>query len=265
MGGHLIIDHDLCIGCGLCRCVCIRDNIAIEDGVACELDSGNCFDCGHCMAVCPQGAVSLSRYPQVVPDDLVMLGGSADSESLMALLSARRSSRWFTREPVTEGEFRRLFEAARLSPTAQNAMDVEFVVVEDRLEEFLEMLAEILKPLAAEFPRIGQFVSFMESEDRTGPNPFLWEGRQVILAFSCEPVNGTIAMTRVELMAQAMGLGGFYSLWMSKADVQDHRRFMSFFEGVEPSKRLGAVFVIGHPRVRYRRAAPRPRLVVHRY
>ena len=41
MGGklkHLIIDNDKCIGCGLCKQVCIRDNIEIVDN---EDGSGN--------------------------------------------------------------------------------------------------------------------------------------------------------------------------------------------------------------------------------
>lgn len=264
MGSHLLIDTDSCIGCGLCRQVCIRDNIGISGGKAIELCSDRCFDCGHCMAVCPKGAVSLIRYPDVSSESVPLPTGSADPGSLMSLLSDRRSMRWFTGEPVTDEEFGRLMEAARLSPTAQNAMDVEFVIVDERLEGFLTLLSDILEPLSGEFPRIGQFVDHMRSGDRSGPNPFLWEGRQVILAFSEEPVNGVIAMSRVELMAQAMGLGGFYSLWMSKADLQDHGRFMSFFPDVDPAKRLGAVFVIGHPRIRYRRMAPRPEVRVHR-
>ena len=264
MGTHLLIDPSSCVGCGLCRQVCIRDNIGITGGKAVELDSGKCFDCGQCMAVCPRGAVSLARYPDVTPDSVPLPEGSADPGSLMALLCSRRSMRWFTGEPVTDDEFSVLFEAARQSPTAQNAMDVEFAVVDKGLEDFLTLLADILEPLSGEFPRIGQFVAYMGSDDRSGPNPFLWEGTQVILAFSGEPVNGAIAMARVELMAQAMGLGGFYSLWMSKADLQDHGRFMSFFPDVDPSKRLGAVFVIGHPRMGYRRMAPRPEVRVHR-
>lgn len=264
MGSHLLIDADACVGCGLCVQVCIRDNIAVADGRAVELDSGACFDCGHCAAVCPKGAVTVLRFRDAASDpalpDMV-----ADGDSLQGLLMTRRSCRWFTDEPVTDPELSALFRAAGFSPTAQNAMDVEFAVVQDRLEEFLLLLADILEPLGAEFPRIAQFVRYMGSRDRRGPNPFLWEGRTVILAFSGEPVNAAIAMSRVELMAHANGLGGFYSLWMSKADALDHGRLMSFFPGIDPGKRLGAVYVVGHPRVRYRRMAPRPEPVVHRY
>ena len=179
-------------------------------------------------------------------------GSSVPSEELQA----------FTGEPVSDGEFELLFEAARLSPTAQNAMDVEFVVIDERLDGFRRMLADVLEPLSGEYPRIAQYVEHVRTGE--GPDPFMWEGRQVILAFSGDSANACIAMSRVEIMAQAMGLGGFYSMWIRMADDADHRELMSFIGCVDPGKRLGCAFVIGHPRIRYRRMAPRPEPTVHR-
>ena len=163
---------------------------------------------------------------------------------------------------MSDGELELLFEAARLSPTAQNAMDVEFVVIDERLDGFRRMLADVLEPLSVEYPRIAQYVEHVRTGE--GPDPFMWEGRQVILAFSGDPSNACIAMSRVEIMAQAMGLGGFYSMWIRMADDADHRELMSFIGCVDPGKRLGCAFVIGHPRIRYRRMAPRPEPTVHR-
>ena len=115
------------------------------------------------------------------------------------------------------------------------------------------MLVDVLEPLSVEYPRIAQYVEHVRTGE--GPDPFMWEGRQVILAFS----------GGVEIMAQAMGLGGFYSMWIRMADDADHRELMSFIGCVDPGKRLGCAFVIGHPRIRYRRMAPRPEPTVHLY
>ncbi len=60
-----------------------------------------------------------------------------------------------------------------------------------------------------------------------------------------------------ELMACAMGLEGFYSHWIQMADGQDHERFMEFFPGIPSGYSLGGAFVIGRPRVGYRRTVPR--------
>lgn len=67
------------------------------------------------------------------------------------------------------------------------------------------------------------------------------------------------------MAAYTMGLGGFYSLWIQKADEVDHEALMDFFPDVPRSKRMNCVFVIGHPKTRYRRTVPRDDAVVHRY
>ncbi len=261
MGRNINIDESLCTGCGLCCSVCIRGNLGLVDGKAVELELGACFECGQCFAVCPVGAVSMIRYPCSNPERMVLHRPVTGSDELMGLLSERRSCRLFTGELVSRDELSLLFQAARLSPSSQNSMDVEFVVIDQRLEMFRELLAEILSPMQGKYPRIAQFVEYVGTGQ--GTDPFLWEGRQVILAFSRDPSNACIAMSRVELMAQAMGLGGFYSMWIRMADEADHSALMSFLGCVDPGKRMGCAFVIGRPRIRYRRMAPRPEPVVH--
>ncbi len=263
---HLRIDSSECVGCGRCMSVCIRKNIIMDMGSAAEYASGDleCFDCGHCMAVCPRDAIRLVRYADR-NDEITEVGKdlSVSYDDLMGLLRGRRSCRWFTDEKVTDDEFSRLFEAARCSPSSQNCQGVEFAVIDDRLDEFMALLAEILEPLSSEHPRIGQFCRYVS--DPHGHNPFLWDGRQIITAFSEEPADSHIAMSRIELAACTMGLGGFYSLWISKADAVGHDRLMSFFEGIPGSKRMNSIFVIGHPRVSFKRTVPRDYPKVHRY
>ena len=263
MGRHLLIDESLCTGCGLCRSVCIRDGIlSVVGGKARENGSGSCFDCGQCFAVCPAGAITMVKHPDAMLDKMVFYGPDAEPDELMGLLSVRRSCRLFTPELVSDEELSLLFQAARLSPTSQNSMDVEFVVVQDMLDGFRRLLADVLEPRSGEFPRIAQFVEHIRTG--AGPDPFMWEGRQVILAFSEDPANACIAMSRIELMTQAMGLGGFYSMWIRMADEVDHRAVTNFLGCVDPGKRMGCAFVIGHPRIHYRRMAPRPEPRVHR-
>lgn len=54
-----------------------------------------------------------------------------------------------------------------------------------------------------------------------------------------------------------MGLGGFHSRWILQAAENDRAGFMSFFPEIRPDLNAYAVFVIGHPRIRYRRTVPR--------
>lgn len=265
---HLIIDEGKCIGCGNCGRVCIRSNISIVNGKAKETPSGpmGCFDCGHCMAVCPKDAIRLVKY-EGQKDRIEDYDGPTDIdyETMMGFLKRRRSIRWFTKDKVTDEEFGKLFDAPYYSPSSQNSQDVEFVVVDERLEEFQRFIAEILDPLKDDYPRIAQFIDYTKDPSAFRYNPFLWEGKQIIIAFSEEPADAYIAMSRVELSAYTLGLGGFYSLWMSMADRQDHEKLMSFFPDISARKHMNALFIIGHPRIRFRRTIPHTEVRIHRY
>lgn len=82
-------------------------------------------------------------------------------------------------------------------------------------------------------------------------------GRQLVVVFSRTPADGTIAAEQLDLMAFAMGLGGFHSKWMLTALGRDPERVRSFFPEMGPEAVPSAVYVIGHPRVRFRRTVPR--------
>ena len=58
-------------------------------------------------------------------------------------------------------------------------------------------------------------------------------------------------------MAYSMGLGGFHSRWMLQASENDPERFMSFFPEIDKELQAYAVYIVGHPRVKYRRTVPR--------
>ena len=246
---------DSCIGCGLCARVCIRGHLAVADGRAVEVDSPYaCFRCGHCTAVCPKGAIRLlcsdggeSEVPEgcpVSPDDL------------QELYRRRRSVRWFDRK-CTREEIEGLLSSLKYSPTAENSQAVRFAVVDERFDEFMVLVASILRSHTHEHPRLEQFVDYVDGGMKERNNPFTWEGRQLVVAFSRLPIDSIIAMEQLDLMACSMGLGGFHSRWMLQAAENDPEAFMSFFPDAGEGLRAYAVFVIGHPRVRFRRTVPR--------
>ena len=87
-------------------------------------------------------------------------------------------------------------------------------------------------------------------------HPLLWSGKQLILTFSTDKTSAVIANTRLELLAYSLGLGGFYSLFILKADEIDHDRLMEFFPKIDNAKHMYSVFIIGYPKVRFRRKVP---------
>lgn len=251
----LLINDEDCIGCGQCKSVCIRDNIEIDD-VAYELGS-NCFECGHCMAICPTGAVTLKIFKG--REDKITEYGQSDVleyDVLLEFLKRRRSIRWFKKKKIDKDTFNKIFKGAYYSPSAQNQQDVEFVVVDKKLDAFMKHVYDIIKVEEDEFFRIKEFGDYIRDSSTKKYHPLLWQGTQLILTFSSDKTSAVIANTRMELLAYTLGLGGFYSLFILKADEIDHDKLMEFFPNIDKSKHMYSAFIIGYPKKRFRRTIP---------
>ena len=252
----LKIDEELCTACKLCQKVCIRDNIVVEE-FATEVGS-NCFECGHCMAICKAGAITLKSYdgcedriqeynPREIP---------VEYDDLLQFLKQRRSIRWFKNKKIDKATFDKLFEGAYYSPSAQNEQDVEFVVLDEKLDEFMNLVYDIIKVDEDKFFRIKEFGDYLRDTSTKEFHPLLWSGKQLILTFSTDKTSAVIANTRLELLAYSLGLGGFYSLFVLKADEIDHEKLMEFFPDIDKKKHMYSSFIIGYPKVRFRRTIP---------
>ncbi len=247
---ELIISDD-CIGCVLCTKVCIRGHLAIVDKKSCEVDSPYyCFRCGHCMAVCPKDAIRFLDFKGEEPSAIERM--PVRSEDLLELYRQRRSMRWFDR-PCTKEELAELLNGIGYAPTAENSQKVQYAVIDESFGDFMKLLASILRSHTGEHPRLKQFVDYVDGGMEGKNNPFTWEGRQLIIAFSRFPIDAIIPIAQLELLAFSKGLGGFHSRWMLQAAENDPERFMSFFPEIDRELNAYAVYVIGHPRVRYKR------------
>ncbi|MBR4226380.1 MAG: 4Fe-4S binding protein, partial [Candidatus Methanomethylophilaceae archaeon] len=154
-----LVISDKCVGCGRCVGVCIRGHLSVEGGKVREIDSAySCFRCGHCESICPKGAISLKSDREVQER---FDGCPVKSEDLANMLRRRRSVRWFDRKCSRE-ELGRLLESVRYAPTAENSQAVQYAVVDERFDEFMVLLASILRPHVDEHPRLRQFVDYVD-------------------------------------------------------------------------------------------------------
>jgi ferredoxin len=55
----LKLDHQVCIGCGLCVAVCPHGVFSVEEKKARILDLDRCMECGACARNCPVAALSV--------------------------------------------------------------------------------------------------------------------------------------------------------------------------------------------------------------
>ena len=252
----LIIYEDKCIGCGQCKSVCIRDNIEISK-TAYETGS-NCFECGHCMAICPTEAITLKIFKG--HENRINLYSLKDNpleyKDLLEFLKRRRSVRWFKNKKIDKDTFNKIFEGAYYSPSAQNEQDVEFVVLDNKLNDFIKHIYNIIKVEEKEFFRIKQLGEYLKDNSSRKYHPLLWQGHQLILTFSTDKTSAVIANTRMELLAYSLGLGGFYSLFILKSDEIDHDKLMEFFPHIDKNKHMYSAFIIGYPKKTFKRTIP---------
>lgn len=255
------IHRETCSGCGKCVKDCFFGVLQITDGKASV--SGPCFDCGHCVALCPTRAVSMPDYPMEEvreKDD----SSQIDGENFLHFMKQRRSIRQFRKEPVPDAYIHRIPEAGRYTPTAANKQDVSCILVRDQLEAFRKIVWEGLgKRLAASVPDpyAYRMQIFYDAYLKNPADDRLFCGADIcMLVLSELPVNGTLAMTSMELMAQAQGVGVLYSGFLQRI-ILDTPEAMAFL-GLDGTKTLGTVMLFGMPAVEYLRSAPRKKMQI---
>ena len=100
--------------------------------------------CGHCIAVCPVNAVSMSdkRYDLSKIEDTDENYGKIDADLLLKALKSRRSIRQYTKKKVEKEKLEKIIEAGRYTATAVNYQSNQFIIVQDRMEEFKKIAWE---------------------------------------------------------------------------------------------------------------------------
>ena len=56
----LVLNQDICIGCGLCTEVCPHNVFELHNGKAEIVDFNACMECGACVNNCPSNALKVS-------------------------------------------------------------------------------------------------------------------------------------------------------------------------------------------------------------
>lgn len=256
MREHIInVDEGKCIGCGLCRRDCPVANITVTDKKAVILTQ-DCIKCGHCVAVCPKGAVSMTGYeePPVEIGKPVVL----DPGQLLDAARTRRSIRHFADRAVPEETIQQIIEMGRYTPTGKNAQDVSYIVLKDHIERYEKMAVRLFKRLAVLMKPVNPAAARVPIDEHF----FFKKAPAVILVLSRDKINGALAASRMELMAEACGLGVLYSGFFAMAVNLSGslRRAL----GLKHGEKVVTALVIGYSAVAYRRTAQKDKAVVRR-
>lgn len=253
MKEHIIkMDANRCIGCGLCVQDCPANNILISNKKA-VIKAQDCIKCGHCVAVCPKSAVSMTGFnePPAEYDKAVTLS----PRDLLDAIKTRRSIRRFKNQPVPAELIQQIIEAGRWTPTAKNAQDVSYIVLQNEKEKYEKTAVRFFKKL---LPIARLF--YPAAKDTTVDDHFFFKkAPAAILVLSKDKINGALAASNMALMAESCGLGVLYSGFFTIA--ANHSRALRKMLGLGHNK-VVTTLVLGYSNVKYRRTAQKEEAAV---
>lgn len=247
----VIIDRELCIGCGACVPDCVSKHIRLEDGYA--VQNGECIQCGHCVAVCPAGAVRIPEYDAPAEEP----GFPVKIEDLLTTIRSRRSIRHYQPRQVEREKFEAILEAGRYTATGSNRQGCTFVVVQQELKIFKTLMwSWIEDTLSSENPAPAEHLrDFLDRIRQDPKDDFLFRNAPAVIVVAAHSqVDAGLAAQDMELAAVSQGLGVMYNGYLTGAINANP----AAGEWLRIAGKPAAVSMLaGYPGVGYRRIAPR--------
>ena len=254
----VVIEKDLCVGCGACAKDCAGKAIKIEEGKA-EV-TRPCIQCGHCVAICPMNAVSIPEYDmedveEYDPDTFLL-----EPEHFLHAVKFRRSIRNFKEKPLEKEKLERILDAGRYTATAKNTQGCTFVLVQERLEEFKQLVWEevpvIAEAMKEELPLYAKMFGgfYRRWRDDYSRDALFFNTTSFVLIASDNMWDAGMAAANMEQMAVAEGGGMLYSGYLQRliAYSPKIREWLGIGE-----KPVCCCMLLGYPAVGYMRTAPR--------
>lgn len=247
----VIINKDLCIGCGLCASDCVAVYIKIENNKA-KLGKVGCINCGHCEAICPKHAITLTGFEDVTEEFETQT--RLDPKTLLQAIKTRRTIRQFTSQNVEEDIICDILEAGRLAPTGGNSQSTGYIVLQEKKDEAEALAVNLFKTLTK--PAMA-FLKNMNIDDN-----FFFKKAPLVIVITGNSVNASLAAENMAFMAEAHGLGVLYSGFFTMC--ANHSGKLKKLLGMKRKDKAVTTLVIGYSSVKYYRRAHREPLKVNR-
>ncbi|HOK48632.1 MAG TPA: nitroreductase family protein [Sedimentibacter sp.] len=265
---QVMINKEICTGCGLCVKDCSRNAIVLVDDKA-KVDLELCNECGHCLAICPFGSVSMPLYDadEIIKFDKEKM--SIEPDNLLNFLKFRRSIRQFKDKDIEPETLNKIIEAGRYSPTASNRQMNRFIIIRDKLNEVRDVAIKTLYDMGNDPSCIDKtswslyhkaWIKMYEDYKEKNIDRLFFNAPAVIAIVSEEKagfadVNGGIAASRMELEANSLGLGVCYIGFFKRAITYNKK--LRELLGMKENEEFILCFVLGYPNVKYQRTVNR--------
>jgi len=256
----ITINESKCVKCGKCSDTCVM-NVIQNKNENYELNNSKCIECGQCLAICPKQAIELIGYDnnEVIQYDVNTF--SIDEDSLLNFIKFRRSIRKYKNKKVEKYKIEKLLVAGRFSPTGCNVQDVEYIIIDKEIENVKAKIWDSLFLYAKRSNNENLIKKYTSYKNKTEKKDTLfYGGQQVIMVLAEHIINGGIAISKIELMASAMGLGTIYC-GFAKSGILEDSELKKYFE-IDKKKQLVECLVIGYPDIKYLRTVPRKKVKV---
>jgi nitroreductase/NAD-dependent dihydropyrimidine dehydrogenase PreA subunit len=249
----IIVNADLCTGCGACIALCTGLVYREADGKSEAANPDGCWQCGHCVAACPVDAIRHEAYPlgacpELDPAALPPLHG------LLLAFRDRRSARVFQDRPVPRGAVGALVDAGRWAPSASNGQPVDWLAFDDPVR-----IADLSARALARLAQAGGY-EHMAVRQAQGRDPIFFRAPVVLIAHVPAAAyfgrdDAIYAAYNLMLAAQRMGLGtcqiGYFQ------GVLEHSQELQRAVGVPVGRRAEVTLVLGYPQYGFHRVLPR--------
>jgi nitroreductase/NAD-dependent dihydropyrimidine dehydrogenase PreA subunit len=282
-----VLREDKCRGDGVCVEICPKDVLEIRDGKARTIEAAakHCIRCGQCVAVCPNEALELDG---LAADDLERVTPwKLPFDDLMAFLRSRRSVRSFAKRPVDRALIDRVLEAAATAPPGFPPQCTEVLVIDERaelerltrtlVESYDKLLSMHSNPVGRTMIRLKRGAEIAHALETHVLQIVRWDnerfrakgvdrytyGAPVVVLFhanrwvASHQESAMIVATYAMLAAHAVGLGATMLSIVPPAlnnIAKDLRRSY----GIPNDNTVVVALILGHPKLKYRRAVKRP-------
>jgi nitroreductase len=185
------------------------------------------------------------------------------------LLRSRRSIRLYKEDLVERSVIESLLDTARWAPSGKNVQPLSYTVSsgKERMKEIAEQVIAYFRSLLQDQPGVALAWGghgLVKAWD-AGKDVILRDAPQLIAAHGPRenPMltgSGTIALTQIELLAVAYGLGACWAGYVQFA-AGSHEPTREAL-GLPAGDALAGALMLGKPRVKYRAIVPRKPLSV---
>ncbi len=253
-----VVDRGRCRKDGICAEVCPVRIIRCSPGeypVMIAGGEGRCIGCGQCMAFCPTKVCSA---PGLSIDECGFLRRDLfpSPDQMEELVFARRSIRNYRDEAVPRETLARLLDAARYAPTAQNRQELRWIVLESRGQtvRLVHLALEWMRALPRTDPALAQAMraeGLVKAWDN-GVDLITRGAPQLAVAVAPDghwgPVDSAIALTYLELLAQAHKIGCCWGGYLCLAFQHQAGGEIRDFLGIAADEKAYGAQMMGYPR-----------------